>query len=142
MGRILGIDYGKKRTGLAASDPLRIIVSALETVPTPQLFDHLRSYFEFEPVDQVVVGAPMGLDGQATDATPLVKTFIKQFKKQFPDIPITTYDERYSSKRAFDILLKSGIKQKKRRDKSLIDKVSAAVILQDYMEAEGLFSNQ
>ncbi len=136
MARIMGIDYGKKRTGIAVTDPLQIIASALETVSTPDLFSFLNQYLATEEVEIIVVGEPLNLDGSPTDATPLVYQFVKKLKTKFPSIPIELTDERYTSKRAKEFILKSGVNKKKRRDKSLVDKISAALILEDYMKTK------
>jgi len=135
MARVMGIDYGTKRTGIAVTDPLQIIASNLETVPTNNLFPWLKSYFEIEEVEKIIVGEPLHLDGNPAQIAPLVYTFVKKLEKLYPDKEVILQDERFTSKEAFDIILKSGIKKKKRRDKSLVDKISAALILESYMKA-------
>ena len=135
MARILCIDYGKKRTGLAVTDPLQIISTGLCTLDTPELFDFLKKYFLEEQVELLVVGDPKNLDDSDTHATPLVRQFIKKFQKQFPDIPVTTVDERYSSKRAKEAMLEMGMKKKERRNKRNVDEIAATMMLQEYMEA-------
>jgi len=135
MGRILAIDYGTKRCGIAVTDPLQIIASGLTTVPASGLFSFLEKYVAEEEVEAIVVGYPLALDGGATRITHLVKGLVRQLRKRFPDLRIETIDERYTSVEAQELLLKTGLRQKKRRDKGLIDKLSAAIILNDYMEA-------
>ena len=132
----MGIDYGAKRVGIAVTDPLKIIASGLQTVATKEIFDFLNNYLKKEEVECIVVGDPIGLDDLPTDATPLVKAFLKKLAKQFPKIKIATFDERFTSKRAKEIIFQSGVSRKKRREKALVDKISAALILQDYMECE------
>lgn len=135
MGRILAIDYGKKRTGLAVTDPLQLIASPLDTVDTQQLFSYLKSYLAREDVECIVVGLAHKADGSPTDSTPLIHTFIKGLQKRHPGITIETEDEAYTSKQAMDIMLAGGIKKKERRNKSNVDKVSASLILQSYLES-------
>ncbi len=134
MARIIGIDYGTKRVGLAVSDPLQIIASGLDTVPTPNIFEYLRQYISTEEVEAIVVGEPYNLDNSPGKIAHLVSRFIKKLNKEFPDIPVSTIDERYTSKDAKRIILQSGAKKKKRRNKELVDKISAVLILQEFME--------
>lgn len=134
MARILAIDYGTKRTGLAVTDPLQIIASGLETIPTREVFDYLSDYVRAEEVEKIVVGAPLHLDGTPAQIAHLVIGFVRQLSKLFPDIEIVTHDERFTSVEAKRIILQSGVKKKKRRDKSLVDKISAVLILQDYLQ--------
>jgi len=133
VARILGIDYGTKRVGISATDPLQIIVNGLTTVPTLEIFDFLQDYIKEEEVECIVVGEPMHKDGSPAQIAHLVVGFIRKLKKLFPDIKIDTQDERYTSQDAKEIILLSGIKKKKRRDKGLVDEVSAVLILQDYL---------
>lgn len=133
MARILAIDYGKKRTGIAVSDPLRIIANGLTTVDTKELFSFLKTYFESETVDTVVVGLPKSLKNQDTDATPLVEKFIEQFVRTFPSMPISTLDERFTSKMAFQTMIDVGLGKKARQNKALVDEISATILLQSYM---------
>lgn len=135
MARILAIDYGKKRTGIAVSDPLRIIATGLTTVATEDLVRFLKSYFEKEEVDEVIIGYPKNLDGTDTDITKKVDKVYSQFLKLFSTKKIVLVDERFTSKMASRSLLDSGLKKKDRRDKSLIDEVSATILLQGYMES-------
>ncbi len=133
MARILGIDYGTKRTGLAVTDPLQLIVSGLETVPTHTLLDFIKKYCAEEVVEFFVVGEPMHLDGNPGQIMPEIKGFVRKLSKLFPDKPVILHDERFTSEEAKRIILESGTKKKKRRDKSLVDKISAVLILQDYL---------
>jgi putative Holliday junction resolvase len=134
MARIMGIDYGTKRTGIAVTDPLQIIASGLTTIPTPEVFDFLTDYLQAEEVGKIVVGEPMYPDGNPAQIAHLVKGFVKNLRKLFPGIEIVTHDERFTSSDAKRIILQSGAKQKKRRDKALVDKISAALILEDYLK--------
>ena len=133
MARILAIDYGKKRTGIAVSDPLRIIANGLTTVDTKELFSFLTTYFESETVDTVVVGLPKSLKNLDTDATPLVEKFIERFALAFPSMPIITLDERFTSKMAFQTMIDAGLGKKARQNKALVDEISATILLQSYM---------
>lgn len=137
MSRILSIDYGKKRTGLAVTDPMKMIATGLTTVPTQALIPFLKKYTLKEDIELFLVGEPKNLDGSDTDATPLVAQCIKTLKKHFPNIPVQTIDERYSSKRASESFLESGLKKKKRQNKALIDETSAVILLQDYLQTSG-----
>jgi putative Holliday junction resolvase len=139
MPRILAIDYGTKRTGLAVTDPLQIIASALTTISTGEVFDFLRSYLAKEAVELIVVGNPMHPDGNPSQIAHLVKGFARNLQKMFPETPLVLHDERFTSVEARQLLLQSGASQKKRRDKSMIDKISAALILEDYMKSVGKF---
>jgi len=134
MARILAIDYGTKRTGLAVTDPLQIIGSGLETVPTHQLLVYLQEYLEAEEVETILIGEPKHLDGNPTKLVPEIKALGRKIKKLYPTISIVYRDERFTSEMAKEVILKSGVKKKKRRDKSLVDKVAAAIILQEYLE--------
>ncbi|TWF37201.1 putative Holliday junction resolvase [Chitinophaga polysaccharea] len=133
MPRLMAIDYGKKRTGLAVTDPLQLIASGLTTIPTHELIPFLKKYFAAEPVETIVIGEPKNLDGTATDATALVAECIRVMKKNFPDIPIVRVDERFTSKMAFQTMIDSGLKKKDRRDKALVDEISATIMLQEYL---------
>lgn len=137
MGRILAIDYGGKRTGLAVTDPLRIIASALTTIETHKLMVFLKEYFAKEPVDEVIIGMPLNWDDTATHATPLVKGFIKAFKRDFPAMKITEVDERYTSKMASQAMVQMGMKKKDRQVKGNVDQIAATIMLQEYMERIG-----
>ena len=134
MGRILSIDYGRKRSGIAVTDPLQLIATALQTVETESLVWFLKQYFKEEQVDEVIVGYPLALDGTDTDATPLVDKFIRNFKKVFPDMPLSTPDESFTSQQSVQAMLDMGMKQKDRRKKENIDALSAVILLQEYLE--------
>ncbi len=134
MARILAIDYGVKRTGLAVTDPLQIIAGALTTVETPQLFNFLKDYFTREQVELIIIGDPRNLDDSDTHATPHVRKTIERLKKEFPAIPVVPVDERYSSKMAKGAMIEMGMKKMQRRDKAMVDKIAATIILQEYME--------
>ncbi len=136
-GRILAIDFGVKKCGLAVTDPLRIIASALDTVPTAEVLAYLNAYLAREEVDGFVVGLPMGLDGRPTDATAGVEAFLKQLRKAFPGKWVETVDERFTSSLAKQAVLQSGIGRKARRDKAQLDRISATIILQDWLTRKG-----
>lgn len=133
MPRILAIDYGQKRTGLATTDPLQIICTPLETVDTPKLLDYLTDYCRREEVEKIVVGEPFHADGTATYLEAEIQQFMAAFAKVFPDMPLVRQDETLTSKRAAKILVQSGLPKKKRQEKARLDKVSAALILEDYL---------
>jgi putative Holliday junction resolvase len=135
MPRILAIDYGAKRTGLAVTDPSKIIASALETVPTDNLLAYLKKYTQNEAVEAFVVGMPKNLDGTTTDGTPYVERFVVELKNIFPEIPIHLHDERFTSKMAMQTMIAGGMKKKDRQIKGNIDKISAVIILQSFMES-------
>lgn len=135
MGRILAIDFGLKRTGLAVTDSLKIIANGLETVPTHTLISFLESYFKKEIVDEVVIGMPKNLDNSDTDSTAGVRIFIKSFKKKFSGLPLHEHDERFTSKLAMQAMIAGGMSKKDRRQKGNVDRVSATIILQSFMEA-------
>lgn len=133
MPRILAIDYGAKRTGLAVTDPSKIIASALETVPTDKLLEYLKKYTQTEAVEAFVVGMPKNLDGTATDGTAYVERFVVELKNSFPETPIHLHDERFTSKMAMQTMIAGGMKKKDRQVKGNIDKISAVIILQSFM---------
>ncbi len=133
MARILAIDYGTKKTGLAVTDPLQIIVTGLATVPTAELFNYLEKYFRDEEVEKVVFGESTNEDGSHTDLHTHVVGFSRKLKKAYPELDIDWQDEYGTSKRAKNILLHSGVPQKKRREKERVDKIAAILILQDYL---------
>ena len=134
MGRILAIDYGLKRTGLAVSDPQQIIATALDVVETSGLLDFLKKYFQKEPVDEVVVGMPKRLNNEDSEIAPQVRKFVVQFKTAFPDKPIVEADERFTSSIAQRSMIEGGMRKSERRVKGNADKISATLILQNYME--------
>ena len=135
MARILSIDYGGKRTGLAVTDPLQIIATGLTTVQTPQLFNFLKEYFAKEPVELILMGEPKNWDDTDTHATPLVKKAVERLKKQFPAIPVKMWDERYTSKMAFQAMIEMGLKKKQRQNKALVDEIAATIMLQEYLRS-------
>lgn len=132
--RILAIDFGQKRTGLATTDPMQIIATGLCTVQTKNLMPWLKNYFDIEQVELVIIGAPLNLDGTETHATKLVQYFIEAFKKAFPNMPIQGVDERNTSKQAKQSMHEMGMKQKDRRNKAFVDEIAATIILQQYMQ--------
>ncbi|MEP7233642.1 MAG: Holliday junction resolvase RuvX [Ginsengibacter sp.] len=134
MARILCIDYGLKRTGIAVTDPLQIISTGLATVDSPQLISFLKNYFQQETVELIIIGEPKNLDDSDTHATPLVKQAIKKLEKEFPLIPIKTVDERYTSKMAKQAMIDMGMKKKDRRNKRTVDEIAATIMLQEYMQ--------
>jgi putative holliday junction resolvase len=133
MARIICIDYGLKRTGLAVTDPLQIIATALTTVETPQLFKFLKDYLRQEPVERILIGDPRNLDDSDTHITPQVASVINRLKKEFPLVPVETVDERYSSKMASRAMVEMGMKKKQRRDKAMVDQIAAALLLQEWL---------
>ena len=143
MPRIISIDYGKKRTGIAVTDPLKIIATGLTTVDTQKLMPFLKDYFLKEEVEMVIIGMPVNLDDTDTHATPMVRQFIGGFKKNFPAIPIKEVDERFTSKMASRAMIEMGMKKKQRQDKSLVDEIAATLMLQEYLQQnfEGLSFN-
>jgi len=133
MSKAIGIDYGTKRVGISISDATQIIATALCTVPTKEIFKFLKDLVEKEKVDTIVVGVAQNLDGTDTDSTLVIQQFIEKIKVLFPKVGVHSIDERFTSKIAFQSIIDSGIKRKKRQNKSLIDEVSATIILQDYL---------
>ncbi len=134
MDRIIGIDYGRKRVGVAVSDPLGIFASALETVQSAKIIEYLKKYAEKETVVRFVVGYPVNLNGKPSEAQKDVDIFLKQLTKAFPGIPVDLEDERFTSVLAHRAMIDGGMKYKDRRDKNSVDKISAAIILQSYMD--------
>ena len=134
MDRILGIDYGKKRTGVAVSDPLGIFASALDTVDSAKLIDYIKNYAETQTITRFVVGWPVNMDGAPSEAAADVESFIRTLGKAFPDIPVTREDERFTSVLAHRAMIDGGMKASQRRDKASVDKISAAIILQSYLD--------
>lgn len=133
MARIMAIDYGLKRTGIAVTDPLQIIATGLTTVESPTLIPFLTDYFKKEAVEKIIIGEPKNLDDSDTHATPLVRKIIERIKKEFPSIPIQSVDERYSSVMAKQAMIDMGMKKKQRRDKAAVDEIAATIILQEYL---------
>ena len=135
MSRILAIDYGKKRTGIAVSDPMQIIASGLTTVPTHELIDFLTAYMAKEKVELVVVGHPKQMNNEDSENMKNIIPFMNRFKKLFPDMKVEMFDERFTSVLAHQVMLDSGLKKKARQNKALVDEISATIILQSYMES-------
>ena len=135
MGRILAIDFGRKRTGLAVTDVLRITANPLLTIETKELIPWLTAYFSKEPVDEVVIGHPTQMNGQESESMNYIRPFIGIFKKTFPAIPITMYDERFTSVLAHQAMLAGGMKKKARQDKAVVDKIAACIILEGYLDS-------
>ena len=133
MARILAIDYGTKRTGLAVTDELQIIASGLTTVATTDLLSYLEDYFKREDVELVLIGEPKQMNNTASESEVYISEFLKEFARQFPDKPVKRIDERFTSKMAMQTLFDSGLKKKQRQNKSLVDEVSATIILQSYL---------
>lgn len=134
MDRIIGIDYGRKRVGVAVSDPLGIFASALDTVPSAKIMDYLKKYCENENVVRFVVGYPVNMDGAPSEAAQYVDAFLKHISKVFPDIPVSLEDERFTSVLAHRAMIDGGMKAKDRMNKESVDRISAAIILQSYMD--------
>jgi putative Holliday junction resolvase len=134
MPRILAIDYGLKRTGIAVTDPLQIIATGLTTIESPKLVGFLKAYFSRELVERILIGMPKNLDDRETDATSHVKRVIILLKKEFPAIPIISLDERFTSKMASRAMIEMGMKKKERRNKAIIDEIAATILLQGYLE--------
>lgn len=133
MSRILAIDYGLKRTGLAVTDPLKIIATGLTTIESKQLIPFLKNYFSKEQVELVIIGEPKNLDDSDTHATQLVRNTIKELEKNFPSIPVKTVDERFTSKMASRAMIEMGLKKKQRQNKALVDEIAATIMLQEYL---------
>lgn len=138
MPRILSIDYGSKRTGLAVTDPLQIIATALDTVESTTLISFLKNYFQKEDVSEVVIGMPKRLNNQDSENAGAVRKFIEEFKKNFPEKKISETDERFTSSLALDAMISGGMKKKDRQVKGNVDKISATLILQNYLESKGM----
>ncbi|SRX55297.1 Holliday junction resolvase RuvX [Aequorivita sp. CIP111184] len=133
MGRILALDYGSKRTGIAITDELQLIASGLTTVATPVLMDFLKKYIASEKVELVLVGEPKQKDGTHSNIEEEIKKFLKKFSEVFFDLPVKRVDERYTSKMAFQTMIDSGLKKKQRQNKALVDEISATIILQEFL---------
>jgi putative Holliday junction resolvase len=139
MGRILAIDYGQKRAGIAVTDEMKIIATGLTTVHVKDLFDFLKDYLNRENVEVIVVGEPKDMKNRPSDSSRFIEPFVKKLKKTFPNIKIERFDERFTSVMAQNAILESGVKKKKRQDKALVDTVSATLILQSYMNSLSRF---
>ena len=135
MARIISIDYGKKRTGLAVTDPLQLIAGGLATISTHELFDYLAGYVQREQVERIVIGEPRQPNGQPSENMARVEQFVNRWRKAMPQIPIEYYDERFTSVLAHQAMLEGGLRKKARQDKALVDEISATIILQDYMRS-------
>ena len=138
MARIVSIDYGKKRTGLAVTDPLQLIAGGLATVSTSELFEYLTQYVAKESVERLVIGEPRQPNGQPSENLARVQQFVNRWRKAMPQIPIEYFDERFTSVLAHQAMLAGGLKKKARQDKALVDEISATIILQDYMRSRKL----
>ncbi|MDD2963166.1 MAG: Holliday junction resolvase RuvX [Bacteroidales bacterium] len=135
MGRILAIDYGQKRVGLAATDELRIVANGIATVHVSELFEWLQAYLASESVDLIVIGEPRDMHNKPSDASRFINPFVNRLKKTWPQIPVARYDERFTSVLAHRTMLEAGLKKKDRQNKELVDKISAVILLQSYMES-------
>ena len=135
MARILSIDYGRKRTGIAVTDPLQLIAGGLATVSTSELFDWLQQYLQREPVERIVIGEPRQPNGEPSENLQRVQQFVNRWRKVHPEVPIDYYDERFTSVLAHKAMLDGGLRKKARQDKALVDEISATIILEDYMRA-------
>lgn len=135
MGRILAVDYGRKRTGLAVTDPLQLIANGLETVSGHEVVAYLKDYVSREAVELFVVGLPRQMNNEPSENMKYIEEFVKHLKRTLPDIPVVYYDERFTSVMAHRAMIDGGLKKKKRQDKSLVDEISAVIILQAYMES-------
>ena len=135
MGRIMAIDYGTKRVGIAITDPNKIIATALDTIHSKDIIEYLKKYFSLNDVELLVVGEPKQMNNTASEVTPQVEQFVKIIKKTFPEMSVARFDERFTSKMAEQAIRMSGVKKMERRNKSLVDQTSAVIILQSYMNA-------
>lgn len=138
MGRILAIDYGKKRTGIAVSDTLQLIANGLTTVPTAELMSFLTDYVSREPVERIIVGLPKQMNNEASENAKRIEPFVRTLRKAMPNIPVEYVDERFTSVLAHRAMLEGGLKKKARQNKALVDEISATIILQDYLESKRL----
>ncbi len=136
VGRILAIDYGKKRVGLAVTDPMKIIANKLATISTHDIWDFLKDYFQKEQIECIVVGYPRQMNNQLSDAVLYINPFLNRFRKLYPEMPLELMDERFTSKMAFQTMIDAGLKKKARQNKGTIDTISATIILQSYMEQQ------
>ncbi len=136
MGRILAIDYGHKRTGLAVTDPLRITANPLLTLPTQELMTWLDEYMKNNEVDEVVIGHPTQLNGEESSSMQYIRPFARQFRQKFPQTPLREYDERFTSTLAHQAMIMGGMKKKQRQEKAVVDKIAATIILEYYLESQ------
>ena len=135
MARILSIDYGRKRTGIAVTDSLQIIAGGLATVSTSELFDWLQTYMQQEPLERIVIGEPRQPNGQPSENLQRVQQFVNRWRKAHPEVPIEYYDERFTSVLAHQAMLDGGLRKKSRQDKALVDEIAATIILEDYLRS-------
>lgn len=142
MGRIMAIDYGRKRVGLAVTDELQLIANSLATVPAHEIFSFLASYIREEKVDVFVVGEPRQMNNQPSEALKFIRPFVDRLKKEFPEIAVEMADERFTSKMAFQTMIDAGLKKKDRQRKELVDSISATIILQSYLNSKSIKKNQ
>ena len=133
LARIVALDYGLKRTGVAVTDELQLIASGLTTIPTDELLKFLKQYLSEEKVEKIIVGEPLQMDGTPSESEALIQTFLKKMSAAFPDIRVERQDERFTSKMAFETMISGGLRKKQRRDKALVDEISATLILQSYL---------
>ena len=136
MSRILAIDYGRKRTGVAVSDAMQIIANGLTTVPTHELLDFITGYVQKEPVERILVGLPKQMNNEASESMKYIDPFVRSLKKRLPEIPVEFVDERFTSVLAHRTMLEAGLKKKDRQNKALVDEISATIILQSYLESK------
>lgn len=136
MARILSIDYGKKRTGIAVTDPLQIIANGLATVSTSELLSYLKDYLSREQVERIIIGRPLQTNGQPSENLQRVEQFVNRWKKEMPDVPVEYVDERFTSVLAHQAMIDGGLRKKARQDKALVDKISATIILEDYLRSK------
>ena len=136
MGRILAIDFGRKRTGIAVTDTLKIVANGLTTIPTHTLTDFLQDYVKREPVELIVVGLPRRLDGTPSESMKWIEPFLNRLKKIMPDMPVVMYDERFTSTLAHKAMLDGGMKKSDRRNKAIVDTIAASVVLNDYLQSK------
>ncbi len=135
MGRIMGIDYGRKRTGVAVTDRLQIIAGNLATVPTHTLLQFIKDYMQREPVERIVIGQPSQLNGQPSESMKYITPFVNRLRKELPDVPVVMYDERFTSAIAHQTMIDGGMKKSDRRDKARVDAIAATIILNDYLQS-------
>jgi putative Holliday junction resolvase len=135
VARILSIDYGKKRTGIAVTDPLQIIANGLATVSTSELLSYLKDYLSREQVERIIIGRPLQTNGQPSENLQRVEQFVNRWKKEMPDVPVEYVDERFTSVLAHQAMIDGGLRKKARQDKALVDKISATIILEDYLRS-------
>ena len=133
MPRILAIDYGQKRTGIAVTDEMQIIASGLTTIPSATTIDFLKDYFTKENVEKVLIGEPKQMNGEPSQSAEIIEAFVRKFKSFFPDMPVVRVDERFTSKMAFQTMIDSGLNKNQRKNKDLLDEISATIMLQDYL---------